>query len=385
MRLNKLGGRGVAVASTVGVLTLFGAGAVSGASVTSSPPEPSIFDRVWSAADLYKNDDNPVVQRFQITGRLQLDYAIVNADQDDHEEFNVRRFRLGFKSKLARDFALSVEADFNPQEPTPFYTRLTDANLAWSRNKAFVATIGKQKASFTLDGSTSSKELLTIDRSNLANNLWFSNNYFTGLSASGQVDQWRYFAGLFSSGEVNREFGEFSGGAFGLASLGYDFAKALDAKLALLSLNYVCNEPNAKNNGTRNLGQVGSLNFKFEAGKWGVYADVSAGEGYLGQSDLWGAMLTPFYNFTSKLQIVTRLTHVESKDPNGVRLTRYETSAVSGRGNQYDEVYLGLNYYIYGHKLKVQTGVHHAEMSDRAHDGGKYSGWAWTTGLRLAW
>jgi len=385
MKFNKSGGRGAVVASTVGVLVLCGTGAASGASVTSNAPEPSIFDKVWSAADLYKNEQNSAVQRIQFTGRFQLDYSMLNADQDDHEEWHIRRFRVGLKSKLFQDFTLHVEADLDAQHPTPLYNRLTDAYLAWSRGKTFAATIGKQSAPFTMDGSTSSKELLAIDRSNLANNLWFTSEYFPGISASGQVEQWRYFAGVFSSGEVNREFGEFNGGAFGLASLGYDFAKALDAKLALLSLNYVYNEPHANNNGTRNLGQVGSLNFKYDAGKWGVYADVSAGDGYLGQSDLWGAMLTPFYNFTSKLQIVTRLTHVESKDPNGVRLARYETSVVSGRGNQYDEVYLGLNYYIYGHKLKVQTGVHRAEMSDRAHDGGKYSGWAWTSGLRLAW
>ena len=32
-----------------------------------------------------------------------------------------------------------------------------------------------------------------------------------------------------------------------------------------------------------------------------------------------------------------------------------------------------MNYYFYGHKLKLQTGVQFADMQDRANDGGAYS------------
>jgi phosphate-selective porin OprO and OprP len=150
-------------------------------------PDPSIFDKIWSYTDLYKNEKNPVVQRVQFTGRFQLDYALVDADQGDHDEWNIRRFRMGAKAKLFQDFTLHGEVDLNPQEPRPMYTRLTDAYLSWSRSKTLVATIGKHSAPFTMDGSTSSKELIAIDRSNLANNLWFSNEYFPGVSVAGQM------------------------------------------------------------------------------------------------------------------------------------------------------------------------------------------------------
>ena len=60
-------------------------------------------------------------------------------------------------------------------------------------------------------------------------------------------------------------------------------------------------------------------------------------------------------------------------------------SIVEGLGDRYTEVYLGLNYYWYGHKLKLQSGVQYLEMRDRANDGGAYSGWSWTTGLRVSW
>ena len=73
-------------------------------------------------------------------------------------------------------------------------------------------TVGKQSAPFTLDGATSSRELLTIDRSNLANNIWFPQEYLPGVSLSGRRAPWVYRAALYSSGAMNREFGEFSGG-----------------------------------------------------------------------------------------------------------------------------------------------------------------------------
>ena len=43
-------------------------------------------------------------------------------------------------------------------------------------------TVGKQSLPFTQEGATSSKELITIDRSNLANNIWFSQEYMPGVS-----------------------------------------------------------------------------------------------------------------------------------------------------------------------------------------------------------
>lgn len=55
------------------------------------------------------------------------------------------------------------------------------------------------------------------------------------------------------------------------------------------------------------------------------------------------------------------------------------------RGDEYNEVYLGLNYYFYGHKLKLQTGWNYSWMCDSAKNGGKFDGWGWTTGLRVSW
>jgi len=355
------------------------AGAPSTPVTTKSP---SLYDQIWGYTEWYHNTNNPVIERFKFTGRFQEDYAYVG--KDDYDDLTVRRFRLGAKVQMFHDFLIHGEVDLQPEE-AQVYQKLTDCYVAWSENPEFVFTAGKQSAPFTMDGSTSSKELIAIDRANLANNLWFPQEYVPGVSASGQPGRWRYFLGLFSAGAATKEFGDFDGGVFVLSTIGYDFAEELHAKKAVLAVNYVYQEQDENNTFTRSLGDVGSVNFNFDKGRWGFRTDVSGGLGYLGQSDLGGVMFMPYYNLTPRFQAVTRYTFIKSSGENGVRFARYEDRVVSGRGDEYNEIYLGLNYYFYGHKLKIQTGVQYADMHDRANDGGAYSGWAWTTGLRISW
>lgn len=345
----------------------------------------SVYDRIWKFAEWYRDDSNPVVQRVSFSGRYQHDFAMVDADQGDLDESNVRRLRLGPKVTMFRTVTLHVEVELNPQEADPLYVRLTDMYVQWSRSGRLALTVGKHSVPFTMDGSTSSKELLTIDRSNVSNNMWFTEEYVPGVSVAGRVAPWVYRAGVYSAGEGNRELGELNGGVFTLGVLGYDFAQALGVGEAVLAGNYVYQHPDENNTFTRQLEHVVSLNFRFASGGWGVRSDVSAARGYLGQSDLRGLMFMPFFDATDRLQFVGRYTFVKSAEPNGVRLGTYENGVVSGRGDRYDELYLGANYYFYDHKLKLQSGVQLGDMDDRAGDGGAYSGVSWTTGLRIGW
>ena len=361
-------------------------GGLTPTKVTAAPAQSSeTYDDIWQFANWYDNDANPNVQSVQFSGRSQYEYATVDGDRDSHSEWNVRRLRLGVKTELLRQFTLHFEGEFNPQEAAPFYMRLTDFFVGWSRGSSLGLKFGKQGVPFTMEGSTSSKELLTIDRSNLANNMWFSQEYMPGVSVSGRISNWSYKVGAYSAGERNREFGRFSGSVYTLASLGYDFGERLGVNEAALTVNYIYQSPDDDNTFTRQLGHMTSVNFSFEADRWGLREDLSVASGYLGQSDLWGVMTMPYLNITPEFQIVGRHTYLISEDPNGVMLARYEKSAVSGRGDRYNELYLGANYYFYGHKLKFQSGVGFGDMNDSANDGGEYSGVAATAGLRVSW
>ncbi|MEQ1761085.1 MAG: porin [Vicinamibacterales bacterium] len=348
-------------------------------------PEPSIYDRVWRFAEWYRDGSNPVVQRVLFTGRYQQDFAVVGADQGDLNEWNVRRLRLGPRVTMFQKWTVHAEVELNPQERDPFYVRFTDAYVQWAPSTRAAVTVGKQSVPFTMEGATSSKELLAIDRSNLANNMWFPQEYMPGVSVSGRKAPWVYRAGVYSAGAANREFGEFNGGLFTLGVVGYDFAKALGVKEALLSGNYVYQHTDVHNTLTRRLEHVGSVNFKLDTNRWGLRADLSAADGAPGQSGLWGVMAMPFFNLTNAFQVVGRYTFLNSADPNGVLLATYENRVVRGRGDRYNEGYVGANYYFYGQRLKLQTGVQFARMRDEANDGGTYSGAAWTSGLRIGW
>jgi phosphate-selective porin OprO/OprP len=354
---------------------------------TSGPKkEPSPYDRIWGDfTQWYADDANPVIQRLALSGRLHYEFASVESDQGDHSEWNLRRLRIGPRITLFRKFTFHTEVELDPQRHDPLYVRFTDLYLQWTRSPRLALTVGKQSAPFTLDGATSSRELLTIDRSNLANNIWFPQEYLPGLSLSGKRGQWAYRGAVYSSGAATRELGEFTGGTATLGVVGYDFAPKLSVKEALLTGNYVYQTADVDNTFTRQLAHIGSLNFRFEDTKWGARADVSTSAGYLGQSDMWAIQAMPFFNVTDRLQVVGRYTFIESDMPNGIRLATYESRVVSGKGDEYDEMYLGANYYFYGHRLKLQTGVQFADMDDRAGDGGEYSGVAWTTGLRVGW
>lgn len=345
----------------------------------------STYDDLWEFAEWYRNDQNEAVQSVLFSGRVQYEFAAVDADQGTHDEWNVRRMRLGVKSEFFHRFTVHVEAGFNPQERAPLYKRLTDAYVEWEASDLFALTVGKQGVPFTMDGSTSSKELLTIDRSNLANNMWFPQEYMPGVSASGGRSNWVYELGVYSGGSANREFGEFDGTAFGLLSLGYDFSEALGVEDALLRGSYVYQDPDLNNTFTRQLQHVASVNLSFGVDRWGFRYDFSLGSGYLGQSGLWGVMIMPFFNLTSRFQVVGRHTYLRSRGANGIRLARYENQVTPGRGDRYNEFYVGVNYYLYGHKLKLQSGLQFGDMNGSAGDGGAYSGLTSTTGLRVSW
>ena len=350
------------------------------------PKPASGYDKVWARlTSWYDDKSNPVVQRILFTGRFQHDLATVDADQGDHNESNIRRLRFGPRITMFRDYLVHAEIEINPQERNPFYVRFTDAYIAYQKYPQAVVQAGKQSVPFTQEGATSSKELLTIDRSNLANNIWFTQEYMPGVSVSGRAAPWSYRAGVYSSGAANREFGRFNGSVFSLGVLGYDFAKQLGVREAVLAANYLHQHPDANDTFTKRFEHIASLHFRLEQPKWGLRTDLSKTAGYLGQRDLWAVMVMPSVSATDKLQFVARYTRVSSEDVNGISLNTYESRVVRGLGDRYAEGYAGVNYYFYGHRLKLKSGVQVANMRDRANDGGAFSGISWTTGLRIGW
>jgi phosphate-selective porin OprO/OprP len=381
----------VALAATLTIALAAGPAAAS--TETEEPERDAVtraFDRVWGFATLYQSADNPVLQRLALVGRFQVDFPVYDSNHGNYDDPQVRRFRAGAKSRWLQDFTLHAEVDIDLDcdrgedcDDTE-YEGLTDAYVGWDRYEELELKLGKISAPFTLDGATSSKRLITVERNNVSQNLWFTVEYHAGGIAQGRVEEWSYRAGAFSS-STKKEFGTFDGGYFLLFSLTRDLALWLDVPEFSVTLDYVYNEEDRDNLGTRDLGHVFSLHTRFDSGTWGIRGDLSGGLGYEGQEDLVGLVLVPFYSITPKFQVVVRYTHLSSSGRDGIRFSRYDDRLDSARGGQYDEGFMGLNWFVYGHDFKIQTGVKYAVMTERPGPVGNYRGWGWTLGLRMAW
>lgn len=362
------------------------------ASETNSNNETT-FEDAWDFADLYENQQGDYLK---LSGRLQLDSAWVNSDQGDYNDTTWRRFRFGFKGKTG-EFTYALEADINLNDSLDeSYNRLTDANVAWSLDKNTQLKFLKQSTGFTLDGKTSSKKLLTPQRNNLTNNLWFTSEYFTGVSVKSKLsDDWSYKTGIFSS-DGSDEISISDASYFAMFSTSKKLAKNNLWDKGEVSFDYVYNDTH-EDGDTRDFSQVISASSKFTQNDWGLLSDISWGKGDLGQSDLFGVVVMPTYQQSEKVQWVARYTYLSSAEDNGVRLGRYESkvvdehgqSSVSGergeRGDKYQEVYAGVNWFLNGHKLKLQAGLQYAKMDDNANDGGAYEGWNFTVAMRSYW
>jgi len=345
----------------------------------------SIYDKIWDLVELIDKDDATVVQSLAFTGRLQGDAATFNSnDKGDFEDFVWRRFRAGVKARGFNDFTVHVEADLNLNElgSENIYKRLTDAYIGWSPSKAFKLKIGKQSAGFTLDGATSSKKLLTLERSIVAGNLWFTTEYFTGVSGFGAVDGWDYNLGAFSS-SGDDEFGDFDSGWFSLASIGHAVTENSD-----LRFDYVHNDPGYSGDvGTKKLTDIVSVVTQSQWDQLGLWTDLSyaCGDDSQGQSDLIGLQVMPFWDFNERWQGVFRYSRIHSTDGPGAVMGRYPKKNLSS--SKYEEVhdfFLGVNCFLYGHKLKWQTGVEY-NLAQTDSSGDDYNGWGITSGFRLSW
>jgi phosphate-selective porin OprO/OprP len=358
---------------------------VSGADENVIPEkETSSFDRIWSLATLYKNEGNPVLQKFAFSGRYQGQYYWVEGDTGEDHDWENRRLRLGFRGIFARQFSFRVEADFDT-DSDPWYTGLTEAYVDWEPSEEFHLAVGKIMVRFTQEGSTSSNEILTFERSLLVTQVWPVPEYATGVSADGKLGGGRflYRAGVFA-GDKQQEFSNFDAGACYLGSVGYDFGKQTGLNRGIVNVDWFHNDGNPGNDAFQDYEDVVSLRSDSKLGNFGLLTDLIFAQGLRNVSDVWGFILLPSYDITKKLQAVIRYQHANSDGPDGLTaIKRYEQAAGGGTGDNYNAGYGGLNYYFYGHKFKLMTGVEYSKLKGGTNAG--WNGWTVLAGVRMNW
>ncbi|MFT4176619.1 MAG: porin [Luteolibacter sp.] len=395
------------------VLGTMSASAASGLFVNGLSGD-SAWDKAWSVATLYKDKENPILQEFTLQGRLQVqtiygeaggdsfntsDYRGSSGSANDErvwgDSIEVRRARFGFKSKWFNNFKFEGQIDVDTDADPSLYKNIYDLYVTYAPNDAFNASIGKTKVRFSREQEISSTRIVTFERALLSNE--FAPGELTGIWFNGKdiAGGWLYEAGIYKN-DRQREFtrSESESGHIFLGKVGYDYAEQAGLDAAVTSFHYMrntnpgYNPPDSENfvtSASPRFAHSFAITNDITMGKFGLmteaYYGIGENEGS-NQSDVVGLTIIPTYDFTKCLQLVGRLQVASSSDPNGLRVSsRYERLAAGDdeSGNTYTAAYLGLNYYIYGHKLKFMNGIEYSQIG-----GGTYDGYTFMSGLRMS-
>ena len=371
------------------VLGLFMQGAF-GTTTDDSPPRSAIdrYDAFWAGARLYENPESSGIQSLSLVGRYHGQYWTVDADLGDADGWDNRRMIFGIQSKLHADYLIDLQMHINDSF-SPVYDGLYTASLKWKPSgKNGSVILGRLDYVYTgLERTTSSKKLVTIERGLLAAQLMPGE--VVGVHSETQMGGLSLRPAVYS-GEIGDEFSDFSAGAAYGLGLSYPFSAFYDN--GSLTLDMLYNDGNAGNNAFEPYRQIISIWHQGQKGRFRLGVDLTAGQAeFSGAPDVFGLTLIPTYDIADnvllggdRLQIATRYQYVASDGENGLSIPRrYEREVSVGKGDRYTALYLGLNYLIYGDRLKLMAGAEYAELRDRASDGGDYQGWTYLAGLRF--
>jgi phosphate-selective porin OprO/OprP len=383
------------------------------------------MDQVWSGFKLYKDDTNPILQEFALQGRLQLQTIYGKAGGDSFNtsdykdagndesvwgnDIEARRARIGFKSKWLQNWKFDglINVDLDGKDGADssdknYYKDLYELFVSYAPADTFNVSAGKTKTRFSREQEISSNNILTIERSLLANTLFPGELTGVWTNGKGVQEYWLYELGVYGSDRV-REFSEFDQGAIVLGKVGYDYSSQAGLDSAVASIHYMHNtdpgydaltednfNPSESPSFTDSIAITNDINH----GRYGLTTELLYGFGFAGnvekngrptdvdQSNVFGITIIPSYFIADGLQLVGRVQVATCEDGDDLRVpSRYErlASGDDERGNTYVSTYLGLNYYMYGHKLKLMNGIEYSDMG-----GGDYDGYTLMSGLRFS-
>ena len=350
------------------------------------------LDPVWDVARLYDNKENSLIQKISLVGRYHGQYWYTESDDESADDWENRRFYVGFNAEFLHNFTLEVQMSIN-DDFDPVYKSLYDAYLKWTEPESgFNLSVGRLDYVYTgMERTTSSKKIKTLERALLVNQLMPGE--VVGIYATGKTGGVTCQAGIFS-GSIEDEFTSFDGGYGALVGLSTSLPLIYDE--GTLHLDYLYNDGDEDNNAFKPYEHIVSLWHEGTIGPWEFGIDFTFGSGVDETSDVFGMTLLPTWTFAKdlifagdSLQLALRYHYGTSDDAFGLSFNkRYEQEVVSGRGDLYNSLYAGLNWYVYEQKLNLMAGIEYFDMdgvedSDNAGRLTSVDGYSFITGIRL--
>lgn len=369
------------------VLHLLPAGLRAG-SESEEGPRPSSGNWMESLPMVYLGQPGEALQSVKLRGIIHAQLAGVNASQGSQEDFEFRRFRLGFDARFLNHFMLRGTIDLDPERGR-LYRRLAQTYLTYSpfgnegaNERRLRLVAGKMRSRFSGEWGISARRLKTFERSLLPNQL--APRVGTGLRL--EIRERDYdFAFSALAGERAREFGWYNDGALFLFEVGYSPAPAFRVGFDYLGISGDQNLTATRISHAFSLSA--EYNPRYTEGDFAFLFDFLLGLGDQETPDVGGIVFLTSYQLDDRWEMVARYQYAHSDGPDGIRLQRrYERLVVpeteDQRGESYHAFYFGVNYRLYDGKLKGMLGGEYAKL-DGNPEGSGFDGWTWFAGLRM--
>jgi len=325
--------------------------------------EFKLGDALENLGRLYKSDQNDVLQEWWLLGRYHGQYHWTEASTGEDDSYETRRFRLGSQARLFRKMTLHAQM-VSGSDIDPFYNGFTELWAQWAFSPEIALTIGQQKHRFTHDRNVSSRYLNYLERAMLTN--MFNIDYTPAITLQGKVQNATYYTGFFTNAtgqNMGEAFTDFDSGYSYIAAVYYDMGALFGADALTLYGSYVYSDANENATNMNRFNNGISPALIYTKGHFSVVNEITGGFGSDNGNSV-GMNLQPTYFFNHYLQIATRYQLARSTSDEGLQpQRRYERAVQMTPGELYQAAYIGLNYYIAKHRLKVMTGLEYSNMS----------------------
>lgn len=332
--------------------------------IVAAQDKKSLGEDLENLGRLYKGDSSELVQEVWLLGRYQGQYhwSEGSGEDMDDEGYETRRLRMGGQAKLFNKLTLHAQM-VSGSDVSPFYNGFTELWAQWAFSQEFMFTLGQQKHRFTHDRNVSSRYLNYLERGMLTN--MFGADYTPAATLQGTINKFSYYTGVFSNAtgsNMGDAFTELDSGFSYLAAGYYDLEHAMETDTAHVYLSYLYSDAKESATNLNRFNNGVSSALILTEGSMSLVTEATLGLNET-EGGALGINLQPGYFLTDNLQMVGRCQISGSDKEEGLRAQRrYERDSSLSKGDLYSATYMGLNYYIAKHRLKLMTGIEYSTL-----------------------
>lgn len=320
-------------------------------------------EQIRGQATVKAEANRNIVSSIRIRGRIQPQFGYSRArneagETEEYSTFEMRRVRLGAAGAIGEDWSFLVEANVTPDN-----VNLQFASLRWRAFPEANIVMGFDRPIFGHEIYTSSAFLLTPERSNLSSTFLPSSRIsLTGAQVQGSWEGFTYSAGVYNSEIGTNTAGESSRFLFG-GHIGGPLPELGEVSQSF-RLDYLQNEK--EDSSLLFVNKAVALSHQMQWENLETRSEVMWGESFGGDS-VGGFYVMPAWSFNDQWQVVARYEWMKSRFDDGIRApNRYirRVFADDRRGDRFDAIYAGINYFVMGHDLKFQWGLEWSDLRD---------------------